>query len=595
MRKGLVIFSPLPPVQNGIADYAIRLIAHHANAYDCLVVIANHAPDPVGLPLEVSVLRDEDYRSVAPTLRGLTHLFHVGNNPDHIYMLDHLEAVSGIVVLHDLTLHHLLSEAGFEGVADRKPFERWIWREHGAAGQLIAEQAQRLNWRSAANFFELPVLGAALRNASAVIVHSWMGVLRAQSCRPGVPVRRIEHYADVPKAGRTARRSAARARLGLPQDADLLLSLGFVTPAKQLDAVMDAIRLIETEAPHLFYVVVGAERGICISAEAERRGIARRVVQIGYASEEELSDYLDAANILVNLRYPTGGETSGSLSRALGRGVCSVVSDHGWYAELPDDVVVKTPACANPTSTLAGTLLKLIKDYRRRLSFEAAAATWAAGRVDLETVVMDYHSVIDAATPRPVSKASRSPALLPTPLSIADANAIASDHLIALEDASSPQFAGRLWWSEGFLPIPAPGGVRRLSGPLSLRSLIRRLARCEDFGVPGQAADCGVFVGSWAESSKDGARLAEFCHGFAEDGVAAFAFWSLEAGGDDAMTAERATRLLADFDFEVLRLITKSATPLAAVLRGPPATEIAALARRAVGSSLANACSAATR
>ena len=50
-----------------------------------------------------------------------------------------------------------------------------------------------------------------------------------------------------------------------------------------------------------------------------------------------------ACDVLVNLRYPTMGETSGSVIRALSLGKPLVVSDVGWFRELPDDVVLKVP------------------------------------------------------------------------------------------------------------------------------------------------------------------------------------------------------------------------------------------------------------
>ena len=50
-----------------------------------------------------------------------------------------------------------------------------------------------------------------------------------------------------------------------------------------------------------------------------------------------------ACDVLVNLRYPTMGETSGSVIRALSLGKPMLVSDVGWFGELPDDVVLKIP------------------------------------------------------------------------------------------------------------------------------------------------------------------------------------------------------------------------------------------------------------
>ena len=47
--------------------------------------------------------------------------------------------------------------------------------------------------------------------------------------------------------------------------------------------------------------------------------------------------YLAACDIVLNLRYPTVGENSGTLMRALGLGKAVVVSDVGSFSEFPDE------------------------------------------------------------------------------------------------------------------------------------------------------------------------------------------------------------------------------------------------------------------
>ena len=50
-----------------------------------------------------------------------------------------------------------------------------------------------------------------------------------------------------------------------------------------------------------------------------------------------------ACDACVSLRSPTMGETSGTAIRALSLGKPLVVSDVGWFSELPDDVALKVP------------------------------------------------------------------------------------------------------------------------------------------------------------------------------------------------------------------------------------------------------------
>jgi glycosyltransferase involved in cell wall biosynthesis len=63
-----------------------------------------------------------------------------------------------------------------------------------------------------------------------------------------------------------------------------------------------------------------------------------------------------ACDAIVSLRSPTMGETSGSAIRALSLGKPLVVSDVGWFAELPGEAVVKVPVDKREEDTLVAAL-----------------------------------------------------------------------------------------------------------------------------------------------------------------------------------------------------------------------------------------------
>jgi glycosyltransferase involved in cell wall biosynthesis len=75
----------------------------------------------------------------------------------------------------------------------------------------------------------------------------------------------------------------------------------------------------------------------------ERLGLGDGVERMPYVPEERMWSLMAACDVLVNLRFPTMGETSGSVVRALSLGKPLVVSDVGWFSELPDGVVLKVP------------------------------------------------------------------------------------------------------------------------------------------------------------------------------------------------------------------------------------------------------------
>src|SRR5207248_1212001 len=74
---------------------------------------------------------------------------------------------------------------------------------------------------------------------------------------------------------------------------------------------------------------------------AEAQGVAERGRLVGKVPMADLTAYAAASDVCVQLRYPTHGETSAALLRAMAAGAACVVSDEGWMAELPDRAVRK--------------------------------------------------------------------------------------------------------------------------------------------------------------------------------------------------------------------------------------------------------------
>ena len=75
----------------------------------------------------------------------------------------------------------------------------------------------------------------------------------------------------------------------------------------------------------------------------------------------------------INLRYPSAGETSGTLIRLLGLGKAVVVSNTGAFAEIPDDCCAKIDLDATEEELLFAVLRALATDpeLRRRMGENA--------------------------------------------------------------------------------------------------------------------------------------------------------------------------------------------------------------------------------
>ncbi len=104
-----------------------------------------------------------------------------------------------------------------------------------------------------------------------------------------------------------------------------------------------------------------------------------------------------ACDVCVNLRAPTMGETSGSVIRQLSLGKPVVVSDVGWFAELPDSVALKVPVDADETETLYAALELLARDERARAAMSAAALELVRREHDLGRAAERYAAALEQA------------------------------------------------------------------------------------------------------------------------------------------------------------------------------------------------------
>src|SRR5207237_3462961 len=121
-----------------------------------------------------------------------------------------------------------------------------------------------------------------------------------------------------------------------------------------------------------------------------------------FVGEDRRWALMAACEVCVSLRSPNMGETSGSVIRGLSLGKPLVVSDVGWFAELPDEVAVKVAVDGRAeVDELAAVLERLASDDGLRARMGAAALAEARDRHDLDRVASRYAEALEEAAGRP--------------------------------------------------------------------------------------------------------------------------------------------------------------------------------------------------
>jgi glycosyltransferase involved in cell wall biosynthesis len=341
-------FSPMPPESSGIADYSALLLPALRERVDLVVVKRGTKRPPRNVDLAV---------------------YHIGNNPDaHGWILDALRRAPGVVVLHDLVLHHLVAGVTI-GRGDGHGYLDAMEREHGVVGRLLAHGVldKRLPPLWEARPEEFPLAGEVLSLATGLVVHSQYVADRVRAAGYKRPLVRVPHPAwPAPEV--------TPAAVG---GAPLFGAFGNVNASKRVPQLLEAFARLRAEHPGACLLLVGATSpDFDLDRRLQRLGLdGEGIVREGYVDERRLWELMTACDVHVNLRSPTMGETSGTAIRALALGKPLVVSDVGWFAELPTGVALKVPVGASEVDDLAAALRLLAErpDARRAMG-EAAHA-----------------------------------------------------------------------------------------------------------------------------------------------------------------------------------------------------------------------------
>ncbi|MDO9706831.1 glycosyltransferase family 4 protein [Paracraurococcus lichenis] len=393
-RSGLTAWTPLPPERNGIADYAHVLLGGLAAHYDCRAACEDWlASAPAGVAVVDAALAHRD--------AGPRVLHQIGNNPGHGFVLHALRRVPGVVTLHDPGLLYLYETAGEDAGSIRAGMAAAL----PGLAQVYGRHHREQGLQTVANHLLFDLAGETLARSRAVIVHSRYALNRLRLVHGPAATAHVAVIPHFLPPGRMPERAAARARLGIGADEFLVLTAGFATRAKRFDWLIQALDMAMAAGAEARWIHAGAERAeeFALSrAIAARPGLAGRARVTGYLDEARLDDHVAAADVLVNLRFPSSGESSGSLARAFAAGTCCIVSDTAAYAEIPRDTVVQVPL-TDSVPLLARTLHALAHDPARARAIGERGRRYALAEMALPGVAARYRAVIEDSLDRPVA------------------------------------------------------------------------------------------------------------------------------------------------------------------------------------------------
>ncbi len=332
----IAYFTPVSPQKTGIADYSEQeILPYLAKFCDIDIFIdTNVNPSNRNLIKNFDIFPYSDFPILEKNYD--IPIYQMGNNPMHKFVYDSLIQYPGIVVLHDIFLHGFLWNMSLAQGDSNKYIDMFEYC-YGKKGVKIAQIAV-----STGVFpeFEYPLIKKIIDKSLGVISHSNYGInLIMRENRESI-VKKINQPYTIPDVGREIDHYQIKSELGLTKFSPIISSFGFIFSHKRYNIILKSFKRFLSFYPNAILILVGGDM-MNIRQMISSLGLAKSVFITGYIPQNKAQQYLDISDFCINLRYPTAGETSRSVLQIMASQKPVIVSDVGWFSELPNNACLK--------------------------------------------------------------------------------------------------------------------------------------------------------------------------------------------------------------------------------------------------------------
>ena len=335
IRPKLAYVSPLPDEKSGIAFYSAELIRALIHYYDVDVIVTQETVADTWLNENCGIFTPEYLVKNSGLYERV--IYHFGNSHFHSHMFELLACVPGVVVLHDF----FLGDLGYY-IQGQKERNSWFWQSlyfsHGYKAVAEGTKAQDLH----ALIAKYPASFEVFKQSKSIIVHSSYAKKLAEAYFP-----KFESFScfEIPLLRQpvsSVNKTEARKKLGLSPGDFVVCSFGLLGRHKLNSRLIEAwFASPLASSSECKLIFVGAlpddSYGDYI---LDQVSTDEDIVITGWVDEVTYRNYLAAADIAVQLRSESRGETSAAVLDCMNYSLATIVNANGSMNELAADGVV---------------------------------------------------------------------------------------------------------------------------------------------------------------------------------------------------------------------------------------------------------------
>lgn len=391
----IAFFTPLPPLESGIADYSYDIINELCKYCDIDIFIEETYKTDCIFPENVSLYSHRSYPARHENYADT--IFQVGNSEFHFYMYQYIKKYHGTLVLHDYNLHGAFYHYAVTLCkGNYNLYRTFIDKDFPQCENYITGLK---NGSANPDLYGMELNSYLTDSADRIIVHSEYSRKKLLEKNIARHVTVIPLYAEILPLTDS---KIIKTKNNFPEEKIIISAFGGIHRTKRIIPLLKAFSELKKENENIHLMLVG-KPAPDIQSELENfinSGNLRNSVTItGYTDIEKFKEYIDMSDICLNLRYPYNGETSGSLMRILAKGRCAVVNDIGSFSEIPDNACMKIPSVEkmgeiNESGEIFKVLKELTENPSERGRIAANARKYAEEVLDIKKIAgMYYHTI----------------------------------------------------------------------------------------------------------------------------------------------------------------------------------------------------------
>ncbi len=391
----IAFFTPLPPIQSALADFAEGLT-------DALAML----PEVAALDIFISGAYTPETDFTNSKIALFPHTIYASRQQDydvtvyslgdngrfHGYMLDYLHRFPGIVILNDTTLHRCILTATVGQNNPQAYIDELFYAYQNDAAHIAQQISSGLGNEVLLRF---PLIERIIDSSQGVIVQNQFAQAQVLRLRPSACTKIIPYPYFLPKTigdvNLIALKTQQRSALELTTDSFLVGSFGIFVPNKQLRACLAAFKEVTRYVPNAHYVLGGfAADGYDLSGEIRQMGLEKQVHITGWQPPATFVQNMFALDVGIHLRHPHIGGTPYTPIRLMGLGIATITSDIEPLQELPQGTCIKLAPDDYAEAMLVELLGKLATDSAFRQLIAANGRTFIQQQHHLQQIAQQY-------------------------------------------------------------------------------------------------------------------------------------------------------------------------------------------------------------